>query len=159
MAGKKRKLPKDLHEATAMVTLCLDASKRIADSCKEMKKICIEDVMNARSTDLSSDDAATYLIARYGFKDIFRICSVMSSLPNSLPAVYRARYLKECTNRPDADVIAKFVENHCKDLFNIFVDCTEPAVLVPPASRCFECNAPLTINHQSTVSSSYVLYI
>lgn len=154
MAGKKRKLPKDLREATAMVTACLDASKRIADARKEMKKIRIEDVMKARLTDLSTEDATVYLIARYGLKDILKICSVMSRLPDTLPAVYKARYMNECTNRQDADVIAKFMESHCQDLcrMKMFVDNSEPIVLVPPTSRCFECQLPLTINHQCDVS-------
>ena len=144
MAGKKRKLPKDLREATARATACLNASQTIADACKELKRICIEDVMKARVTDMSTEDAAIYLIARYGLKDVF---TVMSKLPDTLPAVYKARYINEHTSRQDANVIAKFVESHCQDLCTMFIDKNEPIVLAPPTSRCFECQLSLTINH------------
>ena len=106
MAGKKRKLPKDLHEATAMATACLNTPKKIADACQVLKNTCLEEMAKGRSTDLSTEDAAIYLIARYGLKDISKICSVMSRLPDTLPAVYKAWYTNECTNRRDADVIA-----------------------------------------------------
>ena len=69
-----------------------------------------------RSTDLSTEDAAIYLIAQYGLKDISKTYSVMSRLPDTLSAVYKARYTNERTNRRDADVIATFVESRCPDL-------------------------------------------
>lgn len=152
MAGKKRKLPKDLREATKMATVCLNASQTIADACKELKRISIEDVMKARVTDLSTEHAAIYLIARYGLKDVFAICSAMSKLPDTFPAVYKARYINEHISRRDANVIAKFVESHCQDLCTMFVDNNKPIALVPPTSTCFECQLPLTINHQCDVS-------
>ena len=112
MAGKKRKLTKDLREVTAMATAtCLNTSKKIADACQVLKNTCLKKMVKARSTDLSTEDAGIYLIARYGLKYISKICSVMSRLPDTLPAVYKARYTNECTNRQDADVIATFVES------------------------------------------------
>ena len=88
----------------------------------------------------------TYLIARYGMKEMAKICKVAPGLPDTLTAFQKAHYLRQLTGREDADLIGDFVKDNCPDIYNVFDH--SPAVLAPPTSICFDCERPLTLNHQ-----------
>ena len=64
---------------------------------------------------MSSEEATTYLIARYGLKEMAKICKVVSGLPNTLTAFQKTQYLRQLTGREDADLIGAFVKANCPD--------------------------------------------
>ena len=147
--SRKRKLPKDLAEASKMAKACIAATRRVSDACTLLKETSLNDFQGAN---VSSEEATTYLIARYGLKEMAKICKVVSGLPDTLTAFQKAQYLRQLTGREDADLIAAFVKDNCPDFCNIFDP--SPAVLAPPTSICFDCERPLTSYHQCDVRTS-----
>ena len=71
MAGKikKRKLPKDLSDASTMAVSHLNVSKKISEACQVLRSFSVTEVHLAiRSVDLSPDDAVLFLVVQYGSK-------------------------------------------------------------------------------------------
>ena len=144
--SRKRKSPKDLAEASKMATACIAATRRVSDACTLLKETSLNDFQGAN---VSSEEATTYLIARYGLKEMAKICKVVSGLPDSLTAFQKAQYLKQLTGREEADLIGAFIKDNCPDFCNVFDH--SPAVLAPPTRVCFDCECPLTSYHQCDV--------
>ena len=152
--SRKRKLPKDLAEASKMATSCIAATRRVSDACSSLKETSLNDFQGAN---VSSEEATLYLIARYGVKEMAKICKVVSGLPDTLTAFQKAHYLRQLTGREDADLIGAFVEDNCPDMCDVFDH--SPAVLAPPTSICLECERPLTSYHQCDVCMCEPVYV
>lgn len=153
---RKRKLPKDLAEASDMAKACISASKRVSDACNVLRNTSLSDLQGSMAT----EDVAIYLIAKYGLKEMSKICKVVSGLPSSRTASQKNHYIRQLSGREDADVIAAFTKANCNDFFGVFPQAS-PSVLAPPTSTCFDCNRPLNSNHDCEVSlhKSYKCYI
>ena len=94
MAGKKRKLPKDLKDASAMAVCYLNATKEISDACQVLRSLNIQDV---HTMDLSPDDAVLFLVAQYGIQNVSKVCSALSTLPEALPLSQKERMIQSVT--------------------------------------------------------------
>ena len=154
MAGEKRKLPRDLKDASAMAVNYLTATKKISDACQVLRSLSMQEVHTARIVDLSPDDAVLFLVARYGIKDVSKVCSALSTLPEALPLSQKERMTQAVTGRDDAGFIANFICKYSPGLPSTLLHSDSPTVLAPPTAICFECHKSLVFNHQCNVSIS-----
>lgn len=153
--GKKRRLPKDLSEASQIATAHIANSGKVVQACELLVNTTMSELQGMTKT-LSTEQITTCLIARHGLKKITQICTVLSGLPGSLNASSRTKYMRELTGMEDADLIGSFIQTHCKELIPIFPNI--PTVFAPPVSTCFECNRHLTSNHNCEVGSYFLDY-
>ena len=112
MAGrvKKRKLPKDLSDASAMATSHLNAVRKISKACQVLRSLNATEVHSAfRSVDLSPDNALLLLVAQYEIEDVLKVCSALSRTPEALPPSQKESVLQASTGRHDAGFIASCV--------------------------------------------------
>lgn len=149
MATKKRKLPKDLKEASQMATALIATSNRVDQACVLLSNMSFQDLQGI-STQLTSEHLALCLIAKLGLRQVATLTTTLSSLPESLPPFDRAKYLREITNMPEADSLCSFIQAHCPQLCQVFPQST--LLLAPPVSTCFQCQRQLTSNHSCKVS-------
>ncbi len=148
-ARKKRKLPKDLTEASKQARAYLVSSNKIVEACELLKTI----ELPVSSKDISEHHISTYLIGRYGLNKIARICSVLSGFPMTLNTFHVSKYISKLTDMDDAHLLASFITTHCPDLIATFTsNPPSPTLLAPPVSNCFECQRQLTSNHDCEVS-------
>ena len=149
-AKKKRKLPKNLTEASKQARAYLMSSSKITEACELFKTI----ELPASSKDISEHDIATYLVGRYGINKIARICSVLSGFPKTLNTFHVSKYIAKVTDMDDAHLLASFITIHCPHLIATFTsNHPSPTPLVPPVCNCFECQRQLTSNHDCEVSN------
>ena len=67
MAGKTRKLPRDLQEACRLASVHNDSSSKVGQAYELLHSTSISDF---QASGLSADQIATYVIARYGVQQI-----------------------------------------------------------------------------------------
>ena len=156
MAGKKRKLPKDLKDASAMAVCYLNATKKISDACQVLRSLNIQDV---NTMDLSPDDAVLFLVAQYGIQNVSKVCSALSTLPEALPLSQKERMIQSVTERDDAGFIANFISKYSPGLPSTLLHCDSPTVLAPPTAVCLECHKSLVFNHQCNVCIYISFYL
>ena len=158
MAGKikKRKLPKDLSDASTMAVCHLNVAKKISEAWQVLRSFSVTEVHSTiRSVDLSPDDAVLFLVAQYGIKDVLKVCSALSRLPEALPPSQKESTMQAATGRDDAGFIASFVSKYLPGLPSKFMSLSHsdsPTTLAPPTAICFECHKALVFNHLCNVS-------
>ena len=97
---KKRKLPKDLSDASAMATSHLNTVKKIGEACQVLRSLSTTEVHSAFvSVDLSPNNAVLLLVAQYGIKDVLKVCSALSRIPEALPQSQKESVLQASTGR------------------------------------------------------------
>ncbi len=95
MARRKRKLPADLAEAEGLIHSAASGANTIRESYKALQSVDLRQVYGIPTAEqLSEDDIATWLVARYGVKDVSRLCTALSGLPSTLASSQKIRYFK-----------------------------------------------------------------
>ena len=156
MAGKKKKLPKDLKDASAMALSYVNVISRIKEACNVLKSVNMTEFQTSKSVDLSRDNALLFLIAQYGIEDVLKVSSVLSTLPEEIPTSQKERTLTTVTEISNTNTIANFITRHLPGLPSILgsvIVSDSPIVLAPPTAVCLECNKSLVFNHKCNVSS------
>ena len=155
--GVKRKLPRDLNEASKQARAHLTTSKSVLDAYEVL-----------RTTELYSPAMGTsenyiivHLIARHGIAKIAQICAVLSGFPKSLNSFLVSKYISLLTGIDDAAPIASLVLTNCPDLMTAFAPSNPPSptLLAPPVSTCLECHRQLTFNHDCEVIGLLIFII
>lgn len=115
MSAKKRKLPRDLSEAEAVVLSEKTAAKTLAEAYNSLKTVHISDIYSLKQ--IPEEQIITWLIATYGLGRMKRICSILGSLPPTLTPTQRKRFLSSLLRTSeDAELICKLVEERCPTL-------------------------------------------
>lgn len=160
MAGKikKRKLPKDLNDASALAVSHLNAVKKISEACQVLRSFSMTEVHSAIGlVDLPPDNAVLFLVAKYEIEDVLKVCSALLRLPKALPPSQKESMMQTATGRDDAGFIATFIRKYSPGLPSISNSLSHgdsPTALAPPTAICFECHKSLVFNHQCSVSVS-----
>lgn len=154
MSAKKRKLPRDLSEAEAVVLSEKTAAKTLAEAYNSLKTVHISDIYSLKQ--IPEEQIITWLIATYGLGRMKRICSILGSLPPTLTPTQRKRFLASfLRTSEDAELICKLVEERCPTLELLKDPATTPGtvkILAPPVHQCFKCTGNLSENHQCAVA-------
>ena len=154
MSAKKRKLPRDLSEAEAVVLGEKTAAKTLAEAYNSLKTVHISDIYSLKQ--IPEEQIITWLIATYCLGRMKRICSILGSLPPTLTPTQRKRFLASLLRTSeDAELICKLVEERCPTLELLKDPATTPGtvkILAPPVHQCFKCTGNLSENHQCAVA-------
>ncbi len=95
MAGKKRKLPRDLSEAEVLVRTEKLSISTITAARPSLSEVTLSDIGVAPLRSLSPEEFMAWLVARFGVKESKKICSVAASIPPTLTSAQRDRYIQK----------------------------------------------------------------
>ena len=154
MSTKKRKLPRDLSEAEAVVLSEKTAEKTLAEAYNSLTTVHISNIYRLKQ--IPEEQIVTWLIATCGLSRMKRICSILGSLPPTLTSTQRKRFLESFLDTSeDVALICKLVEEKCPTLELLKDPATTPGsikILAPPVHQCFKCTGNLSGNHQCAVT-------
>ena len=157
MAGKKRKLPRDLSEAEVLVRTEKLSISTITAARASLSEVTLSDIGVAPLRSLSPEEFMAWLVARFGVKESKKICSVAASIPPTLTSAQRDRYIqKHLGSGPstEATSVCSLVSEECCSLTDLQVSNSTSLpqlILAPPVKQCLRCDGNLVENHHCVV--------
>ena len=148
MASRKRNNVFEIENILGAKKERKELGNSLKDCCEKLVEVRIEEL---RGQDCSENDAVTWLVAKFGFKEVNKAFQAYDQLPETLTSHQKLSYLND---RPAVMKIIEMAEELCPSLFESFDKSTDQElILAPPVKHCLDCECRLTSNHSCIVKA------
>ena len=146
MATKKRRLLPSLDELEFEAKRHKAAFSTVHESFKSLSEVDLFSLPPAKLRKFTSDEKLSWLITRYSFDVVAKLCSSVKVLPSTLTENQKVTILQKDLPQLSLEVIKvllSFVTNELSDTVGSFT-ANRVAILAPPVGHCYDCQQPLS---------------
>ena len=121
-------------------------SKNVHDSFRSLSEVNLFDLPPGNLAKITNDQKLFWLISKYSFSVIAKMCSVIKSLPSVLTEQQKATIIQEQLPELSPETIKKilsFITFELSDVIGFFT-VNEVVILAPPVDCCYECQQMLS---------------